>query len=145
MQVFADLKSGEHPSKFASQQTYHQPFLISTQAQKTQSNLFFTSQSLIVNSTEKVIGCFWAVGTVQKNLLVTKMYFIWVSLNFAWKYYYWGKHFYPLLRRACLFLCSSRPHEGLAICKAKTVPSFLMLQWNLNMMKCQQTGRMCLL
>ena len=75
MQVFADLKSGEHPSKFASQQTYHQPFLISTQAQKTQSNLFFTSQSLIVNSTEKVIGCFWAVGTVQKNLLVTKMYF----------------------------------------------------------------------
>jgi len=53
------------------------------------------------------------------------MHFIWVSMYLARKYQL-GTLFYVYHRRRdCHFTWSSEPRQGVAICKAKAVPSFL--------------------
>ena len=55
-----------------------------------------------------------------------KMHVIWVSMYLARISTNWGHYFYvSYWRRDRYFTWSFEPREGLAICKAKVVPSFL--------------------
>ena len=61
----------------------------------------------------------WALSSEKK------MHFIWVSMYLAGKSN-WGHFFYvSLWRRNRHFKWTSEPHEGLPVCRAKKVPSFL--------------------
>lgn len=119
-----------------------------TSTESIQSNLFLAVSCY--NSTEKVKGCIWARCQGIFCWYCTKERYWWQKCTLFECYCILHESttieeniFISFSDGTGFFLCSSRPHEGLAICKAKTVPSFLMLQWNLNIMRCQESGRIC--